>query len=77
MNELNVIKKMQGMCEESCSPDQFEAWESLKSYLMGTRKNLRRPTPRAADVCPECASENSIYINDAHEYKCSNCGTRR
>lgn len=49
MKEIDVINKMQSMCEESCSPDQFEAWESLKSALMSTRKNLSRPTQRPAD----------------------------
>jgi hypothetical protein len=41
MNEIEVINKMQTMCEESCSPEQFEAWEDLKNNLMKTRKSLR------------------------------------
>lgn len=41
IDEIVVIEKMQAMCEESCSPDQFEEWEKLKAHLMVTRKNLR------------------------------------
>ena len=61
MDEIDVINKMQTMCEESCSPEQFEAWESLKSHLMKTRKNLRRPTPRATDKCHECEKTEDLH----------------
>ena len=41
VTEIEVIEKMQDMCVESCSPEQFDAWESLKFHLVKTRKNLK------------------------------------
>jgi hypothetical protein len=35
--EAKIIEKMQGMCEQSLSPDTFEKWESVKEWLIKTR----------------------------------------
>lgn len=46
-NKINIMKKikeaatiikMQGMCEESLSPEVFEKWEVVKFWLIKTRK---------------------------------------
>ena len=41
MEEKEIIEKMQGMCEESLSPDVFEKWEEVKKWLLKNRKNLK------------------------------------
>lgn len=41
MTEKEIIEKMQSMCEESLSPDNFERWEKVKEGLELVRKNLK------------------------------------
>jgi hypothetical protein len=41
MEEKDIIKKMQQMCEESLSPDTFEMWEAVKKQLLENRKDLK------------------------------------
>lgn len=43
IDEQSVINAMDAMCIQSCSPQQYEAWEELKGYLMKTRKYLKEP----------------------------------
>jgi len=37
MQENKIMESMQGMCEQSLSPDTFEKWEVVKEWLMKTR----------------------------------------
>lgn len=74
IDEIDVINKMQDMCEESCPPDLFEAWESLKAHLMNVRKNLRNP-PKA---CPHCDGKGFFNEKSGYNPRCLACnGTGR
>ena len=39
--ERQTMKKINGMCEESLSPVEFEKWESVKYNLQENRKELK------------------------------------
>ena len=41
INDETAMLIMQGMCEESLSPELFEKWEEVKTSLESTRKNLK------------------------------------
>jgi hypothetical protein len=38
IKESVTIIKIQGMCEESLSPEMFEKWEEVKYWLIKNRK---------------------------------------
>ena len=35
--ELNLLDRVDEMCVESCSPDEYEAWENVKAALIKNR----------------------------------------
>lgn len=40
MTEIAIIEKMNAMCAESCSPEDFDAWEKIAANLRKTRRAL-------------------------------------
>jgi hypothetical protein len=59
---------MQKFCEESCSPDQFEQWEALKSHLLVTRRNLREPRRywQHGETGRIATTENAVDLSDSY-----------
>lgn len=43
MKEIEIIKAIQQMCDQSLSPDVHEKWLHVKKDLMNTRKFLKAP----------------------------------
>lgn len=42
MNDLEILKRVTEMCEESCSPQQIEVWNELQDYLFKVRISLQK-----------------------------------
>jgi hypothetical protein len=42
MKEIKLIKKINKMCMQSLSPDQFSKWEHVRDILYLTRKKLKK-----------------------------------
>lgn len=38
--DIEVVERMQAMCEESLDPERFDAWENIKNQLFSTRSSL-------------------------------------
>lgn len=78
IDEIVIIKKMQAMCEESCSPDQFKKWEKLKSHLMVTRKNLRAAQQGVQSDGVVLVTQNGITrAVEETDKSCIACGAPR
>lgn len=69
MNDAEVLNRVTQMCEESCSPDQMDAWDALRKHLVSTRATL------AALNCLNCGKVvpiNDMYTVDACSENCQN-----
>ena len=71
MSDLAIIQPMQKMCEESLSPDQFQAWEKVKHGLFSVRKELKghcsncnHNVEPAWHFCPECGNVTKEPIGE-------------
>lgn len=40
MTSQETLEKMEAMCIQSCSPEMFDRWEILKSYLILIRNDV-------------------------------------
>lgn len=42
ISEIDILSKMQLMCESSLDPESFEKWEQVKKVLYNTRRELKK-----------------------------------
>ena len=62
MSDVETLNQMTKMCEESCSPNQYEEWLTIRKYLCKVRKLVLCSCPKPKG--------NTEYTGPHHNIDC-------